>query len=323
MDSLVAVDLHPLNVQVLKGDELIMIDEFARLLMGEVATPMGRTLIGMAKGMNDLASLFAAFGKAFLLALQAGNVFGISLHPALTVNLAAITHGGKGGQSQVNSDNVWCWFEKSWFCLTRETGIPIAGAITLNGQSLAFALAWSVQLDFDIPNLAQAQFAIAKQIKPTLGKREAIIAAIAAKTRIARFLTVLDAAKEGFECQIYARTNLLQGLGVDAKQRGIFGLPLRNQIDCVIAIDRHLLLPPSLFADCKGLIVEPAASLKRLLKAYTLAMIRIQAVLIGQSHRCIAAKFMRLSNQHKQKMALRSCGLYPYVSSQGYYAAFR
>ena len=175
-DGLAPIDLHALNVQVFKGNELVLIDQLARLLVRKVFAPVGRTFVGMAKGTNYLAALRTAFGKLLLLALQAGNIPLVLFHPTLAGNLLAVTQESKGGQAKVHTDNVRSRFKRLGLNFAGETRIPVANTISPDRQCLALADNRPVQIDPQISNLGETQLAIVKQSKAALRKGETIVA---------------------------------------------------------------------------------------------------------------------------------------------------
>ncbi len=99
VDDRISLRLHPRNIQILKGDELIGIDQLAAFLMGEILSSVGLPLVGMLQGMNHFLALRAAFRKLFFLALQACNVFRIVFHPTLARDFVAIREHGERCQS--------------------------------------------------------------------------------------------------------------------------------------------------------------------------------------------------------------------------------
>jgi len=93
------VRLYPLNVQILKNNELIFIDQLTRLLLSKVATAIGRPCIGVTKSVNHLTTFGTALRKLLFLALKSGHVAGVNLHPTLAGNFLAVAEIGKGRQA--------------------------------------------------------------------------------------------------------------------------------------------------------------------------------------------------------------------------------
>ena len=259
------VDLHLLNVEFFKSNELIFIHQFTRFLVCEVVAPIRRTLVGMTQGVNNLAPLGATFGKLLFLALQSGNVVGILLHPTLAFDLVTITEVGKGGQTQVNTDNVMIGWQWLWLTFTGETSVPVANRITLNGQGLNVSTDRTVQFDPHVTNLRKCQ-SVAVQLETRLLEGERVIAAIALKAGIARSFTSLDTTKESFESQLHALLNVLQNLGMNFFQRWLFGFPLREKLIRIVQAQRLSCLLIGVLANCQRIVVDAAACLKHSIK---------------------------------------------------------
>jgi hypothetical protein len=293
---LVAVRLHLLNVEFLKSNELVFIHQFARFLVSEIVAPIRSSFVGMTKGFDDLALLCAPFGKLFFLALQAGNVGSVLLHPALASNLVAIAEIGKGRQTQVNADNVGRMLQRLGFTFTGEKSVPVTNRIALNGQSLDVGTDGTVELDRNIANFGKCQ-SIAHKLEPRLLKGERIIQALALKAGVARFFTVLDTTKERLERQVYPLLHVLQDLGAlkatDRFQDWLGGFPLREKLVGIVQAQRLLLLFVGIFTNCQRVIIDPTAKLKYPFKACSLRRCGKKAVLVGGcplgAHRCIVA----------------------------------
>ncbi len=74
VDDGISLQLHPRNIQILKGDELIGIDQLTAFLMREILPPVGLPLVGMLQGVDHALALRTALLKFLFLALQAGDV---------------------------------------------------------------------------------------------------------------------------------------------------------------------------------------------------------------------------------------------------------
>ncbi len=102
-------------------------------------------------------------------------------------------------QSNVDADRLLGWWHRLHFSLDSETGEPFAGCGATNGQRLDGASDWPVQSNLDTANLGELQ-TIPFQSKAKLRISEAVVAALATKTRIARLFPSFDAPEERLEC---------------------------------------------------------------------------------------------------------------------------
>lgn len=231
IDDAVSVGLHIPNVQVLEDQQAIAIDQLARFLVRKVVASIRLALIGVTQGVRRLAPFGATLGQAFLLALQAGDVLGISLHPTLARDGFAIGHHRERGEAKVDADHLLRDGQGLGFHDAREAGIPVSYGVPADGQGLGLALDGSVHLDLDGANLGETQAAIGKETPVAFLLRicERIIAVFAAKAGIAGLVAVLDAMKERLEGKVHAQLCVLLRLSVPASQRLIVAAPLSEQ----------------------------------------------------------------------------------------------
>jgi hypothetical protein len=213
IDRLKALTLHTSNIQLLKGDELVVVDQLTRFLMGKVVAPLGDALMSMLQGMNGFATLWATLGQTRHLTLKPLQVFFILCHPALALNGRSVRQCGKRGQPQVYPYHpVGCgqWLR---FNFTRKTGMPIADRIALNGQGFDPTLHRAVQLDLDVAYLGHKQaITLQPKTESSLFEGEAVIPTFALEPWIAWLLASLHAPKEGLERQVNPLLHTLQHL---------------------------------------------------------------------------------------------------------------
>lgn len=292
VDGLVAVLLHVLNVQVFKGNELVFIDQLSTFLMREVVAPVRLALVGMTKGVHGLAAFLATFSELFFLSLQPGDVFGVSLHPTLALDLLTIRKVGKGRQAQVKPHNLVSWRQRFGFHNAAKAGIPVADTVTANSQSLTLALKRPVQLDFHIANLGQTQAAVWSKspVPPCSWVGEAVIAVKRLEARVTGlFLARLHTAEEGAEGEVKPDHRFLHGLGMTTLEPFVFFFPGRQQLDRIVSANTFLPLLPSLFACFKRFVIDKAAGVKLELQSLTLGSGGEKPVLERLAHTIIVS----------------------------------
>jgi len=108
---------------------------------------------------------------------------------------------------------------------------------------------------------------------------EAIIASVALKSGVARFLTCFASAKKRLECQVNADSHILKDLRVNRFERRTFCFQYRKRIDLFIAGQTFAFLLIGSLAFLKQVIVQPSALCKCLVKQSLLLLCRIQAIL--------------------------------------------
>lgn len=272
-DCLVSVDLHILDVELFKGDELVFVDQFARFLMSKVCATVSGTLVGVAQSMNN----FAAFGrvpigclcKAFFLALQSGNVVLVYLHPALAVNLVAVAEVGKGGQSQVDTNNIMVGRQWVVGTFAREAGIEVTNGVALNCQRLDVGTDIAVQLNANVTYLGNSQL-VTSEFETGLLEGERVVSTIALKAWIPRFFTRFHTAKERLKRKVNSLLYILQDLRMNAIECRLVGFPLRQKLISSIQVQRLFLLLIGVLASSKRLVIDETAKLKHSFEACTL-----------------------------------------------------
>src|SRR5262249_37299661 len=142
------------------------------------------------------------------------------------------------------------WLSTSWqgcrlSALARKADVPFARAAALNSCRLGRAFHWAMQHHLHLPNVHHAQ-ALGLRIQLAanrhLGKGEAGVASLAAKTGIAWFFfAVSHAPKERPDCQVNAHRDILQDLRLHARQRGT--LRLEGGQARMLVIQEYRLLP--------------------------------------------------------------------------------
>ena len=135
-DGFVAGDLHSLNVEFFKGDELVCIDPFAGCLVRVVWATVGSTSVGVWQGTHNLASFWTTLRELFFLTLQASNVFGVSAHPTLTINLVTMAEIGECRQAKIDTNNLSGWRQRLGFTRTRKASVAGADRFALDRQGL-------------------------------------------------------------------------------------------------------------------------------------------------------------------------------------------
>jgi len=288
--------LHIPNIQILKRNELVLIDQLPRFLMSKVATTIRRPFVCVTKRVNDLVPFQTTFTELFLLALQPGNVALVSFHPSLAFDSRPVAQYGEGRQAQVNAHYLIGRRQRLGFNNARETGVPIAKTIPANSQRFALPLKWPVKFDLHIANLGKAETTIIQQLKTGLRIGERIISIPAPESRITRLITRLNATKEGAKGQIKTSTRLLQTLRKRIMEKRIFALPSGNHLDGIVSANAFPALLPSLFTSLQRFVVNPSTSIKRLLQGSPLCGSGKKAALERQSHTSILAQLYNYTN---------------------------
>jgi hypothetical protein len=117
-----------------------------------VCATVGGTSVGVLPGTHNLASFWTILRELFFLTLQAGNVFGISAHPALTINLVTMAQIGECRQAKIDTNNLSGWRQRLGSIRTGKASVAVADRIALDRQRLHLSTDCTVQLHLDAAN---------------------------------------------------------------------------------------------------------------------------------------------------------------------------
>jgi hypothetical protein len=287
VDDFVSFGLHPRNIQILKGDELIGIHQLAALLMREILTPVGLSPVGMLQSVNYFLALRAALLQFLFLALQAGDVLSILFHPALALDFVAIRKNGKGGQAKINANDLIDGWQGTVNNFARERGEPVPHAVTPDGERFYCSFNWAM-----LNNLHHAYFRkeqpVIEQIETRLFECETVIAPKTLKAgEPGRFFSSLYPAKEGLKRQINTLLCVLKHLGMRLRQFWLVRFPAGQELIGIVQRERLLFLLPGVLAGCQCLVIHPTARIQRFVEQGSLVSGWAKAKLEGFPHRTI------------------------------------
>jgi hypothetical protein len=94
---------------------------------------------------------------------------------------------------------------------------------------------------------------------------ETVVPALSLEPGITGVLSRFYPPEEGFECKINTHLSILKNLRMNLFQFGSFTFPLGQDLVCLIQGDRTLALLPRILPQCKSIVIDPPADLKRLL----------------------------------------------------------
>jgi len=277
---------HALDVEPLDGDDAVAVDQPSGGLVDEIVTPVPDALVNARDDSAGLAPLTAStllFGK-FPLSLRQNLL--VTAEEARVVDVLAIGQRREGFQPNVNADLLIGRRQEFGDDLHGKAHEPLE-VDSADGAGLDDALYRAVQTDGDIAYLGQPQSALVEP-ESALRVGDAVVLAFAFDSWVSRRLTRFDAAKEGVKGQINADGDVLQHLGVDPAEFGVFLLPSR---------ERGLLLEPGrrlaqhfvvVLAPVQEAVVDLSAGFQRLRQGRLLRLRRIKAIPIceleGFSH---------------------------------------
>jgi hypothetical protein len=132
---------------------------------------------------------------------------------------------------------------------------------------------------------------------PDFGVAQAVVAALTAKTGIARFLTGLDPPEERLHRQVDAYRYVLKYLTMYLPKLWTLTFEGRIRVYLVIQCKAHLLILPEAAALGKQVIVQPATLIKLMKQLSGLRFARVYAIFERLMHGCIITQG-RLFGKH-------------------------
>jgi len=268
---------HPVNVQVLKGDELVAVHQLPAEFVGEIPATVGYSLMNMLDNALALAVFGRAFGGLAQAALGLGNYLFVVAEKAGILDFLARAKRGKGFQAHIYTDHSGHGRQGFGYELAREASVPVAKTIAANIKRLDGSNNGTVQLDFDGADFRQSHAAIIKKTPAAILLRvsKRVVTLLPAKAGIAGGFAILDATKERLKGQVNTTLRVLLCLSMSAGQPFIAIAPLGKESVGVIKRERHAMILPCISAYFQRLVVRPATCIQHVLKLAALALVGI------------------------------------------------
>ena len=281
-DSFPSILSHLLDVEFLKYDDLVLIDQAAREFVGKVLS----FICDFLMKMNNLFSLLGSVWSALLCLAQSP----LHLHkPGFVspekpgvVNLLARRKRGEGNEAHVDADYRIYDGQNLRKDLAREAGVPFV-AYSSDRQCL--------DRPFDLPMFPDSHGAdlgkpepIFDKGKSALWEGETVVSIKASEPRVSGLLSCPYSAKEGSEGKINTKQCVLKALGIGGVKKRFFCFPLGQQIRRIVSGNRFFLFFPRLLSDFQRLVISPSAGVKSGLERFYLFLGRTKAKLICLTH---------------------------------------
>jgi len=264
--------LHILNVQLLKGKQLINVNQSAARLVSKVTAAIGNSLMDMLHHALALAISRCSLRLFAEASLGLGQCLLIAAEEARVLNLFAVGQCSKVCKSNIHSSYRIANRQRLRLNDTGEASIPVANGIPSDSQGLSDALQGPVQLDFHFTNLRKVEFAIFIETPVALllwiGERIVVVKAL--KARVARLISGLHTPEESTEGEVNAHLGVLHRLGVTFLEPRFVLFPLRQKAASIISAKGFLLLLVGISAGLQRLVVDPTAAVQLPLQDGTL-----------------------------------------------------
>lgn len=210
---------HAVDLQVFDTDDTVRVDDLTTVLMGEVVTSEGDTLMHPCNSFPMFPAFGCPFGKFAMLALNFGKGLLFLAEKPGVLYLSSIRHGSKGLESDINPDLRGAFRQSLRFTLHREGHIPLAGRGPSNSTRFHLPFDRAMIDHLDSSNLRNHYTIVILDAEATLGEREGVIAPIAFEPGIPRVLTSFATPEEGFERQVNTDGYILQDLRMHISER--------------------------------------------------------------------------------------------------------
>ena len=290
----------PIDVQIFDGDKAELVDQSVREFMLEIPPLVGDEPMLFGNRIPQLPIALAPSLCARPFVLSESQLFLRGAKPAGIVNLLTRRQRGKEFEAHVNADlGLVVGDNGNVGQFDLEGDVPVVEFIPLDDGLLDNAVIGDRAMlkDANVPNVLNVESAILQPKPIAVTKFERAKPTNSLETRIARFLSCLDAAEERTKCLIEPAKNLLAGGVVQLAQTiGVLLANLFQLVGLVIVIDRDLLELPVVPSLLKGGIVEQTSLLKKKIKTIGLFFGWVEAKLVTAFHRLLfwASIYLRI-----------------------------
>jgi hypothetical protein len=254
---------HLIDRQIFNSNRAEAVDKFARFLVCEVSATASDTLMDT----RDNFATFNPFGRPFFrfrkLALRSSQIFFVVSKKSWVVNVFASGERSKAFKPDINPNGVSIFRQDLRFNFARKTGKPFSRRGSVNGAGLNGALNRAMQRNSDVTNLGELQNPFNHPATARyLWECKRVIAMLSTKSRVAWVLASLNPTKECFKRQIDTDSNVLQDLGMNARERLSPLLELGYRYSLSMVIERFFLILPRGFSLLKKMVIQPTALIK-------------------------------------------------------------
>jgi len=271
---------HPVDAQVLNGDNAKAINNASAMLMGEVSPSIDYALVNMRYCSSSLCSSWSSFLFLRQLTLRLSQCLLVSAEKTRIINFLPSGQSGKTFKPNINTHGLIRFWQWLVFNLTGKSYKPFARAGAPNTAGLNFPFKGTVDSSLYHADFRQGDIVRVEQVA-SLGVGKAVIPTLSPKPGVAWLFTRLHSSEESFEGKVNAYCHILQYLTMNSSQRWPFFLQCREGVNLVIHTKRLLLFFPSSLSLFEKMIVKPAALIQGMLHGGSLIGCRVESVLKG------------------------------------------
>ncbi len=282
-DSFKSAFSHLLNIQFFKRNDLVCVDKFPGKFMRKILTFVGDTTMDACNYFATFLPYRRIFFGFTQLSLSFCKFLFFGSEKSGVLNLFAIGKGSKRRKPDIDAHYGINFGQRLRYHLARERGIPFSSGISTNCQGFHGSLNIPMFAKLKRANLGHFQL-VPNNLKAGLGECERIISMPCSESWKSWLFASFNAAKERFECKVYAKLSILKTLRKGIFQIKLLFFPLSQKFTGVIQRQRFLMVFPCCFSGLKRCIVCPSTRFKRGVELVLLIPGRIEAILIGFTH---------------------------------------
>jgi|SRR6185369_2013413 len=267
---------HSSDVQVLNGNQPVLIDDFARFFMMEISTLIADVIVKSTEQHNRFPSSVRSVLPTRNTPLQSPEFSLCGSEPTRILNSRSVAQSSECGKANINPDHAGIKGKRLGLVFDCEDSKP-APCLALNGKCFYRPMDRAVNLNPDLSDPRQTQL-ITEQRLSDLPKSNAVVSPCRTKPRIAWIVSASSSLKERLKSEIDSPKNVFQYVCVYARHvHALFS----NSGELTILIkpsNRLTLKFPSITPLLESSIIKLAADRKLSVEDFFLALRGIDAV---------------------------------------------
>lgn len=278
---------HAFDVQFLRCNQPVVVDELARNPMVEVGTLLADQSRRRSEQSYGLSPSLGAFLSPCNTPL--GDPQGrlrLSVI-ARVVNGLPIAQSGERRQADIDANHVGVKGQRHGFNFTSKQGEPVS-ALALDCESLDCSVNRSIQLNSHVADFGQSQPVTCQRLS-NLPKGNAVVSSERSETWVSRFLPSFHPAKERLECFVYAGNHVLKNSGVDVRYVATILPDFRQLINLIKSAYRLAFQLPRFASFLQSRIEQLTANSKLICERLRLSFRRVNPKPEGLNHETIIA----------------------------------
>jgi hypothetical protein len=268
---------HASDIQILVGDEVILLSQLSGYLMFKIKPLSLHLKVSFSYQDSSLPSPMRAFDPTRKPSLSLSQqlltmskILGIVYH-------RVIREHGEGLQADINPYGVDAGLLFWLVCqFTTEDGIPLTTE-TFEADCLNYPFDRAMQPDTDSPHILDVELISEPNAIAISREGDRVEAVSGLKTRITWLFSCLNSMKEGFERLIQSSQHILSSRVVESSTPGILLADLFELVSLVIVVSRDTLLP-GITSLLESSVIEETSDIQETSQCSILSPVGIQPI---------------------------------------------